>query len=295
MSAVVPTRVPHSATWTFFEGDWHEGNVGIMGPRTHAAWLGSMVFDGARTYDGLAPDLDRHIARVNESARRFHLKPLVSEDEWIGLARDGVKKFAPGAALYVRPMYWPDTGAVGGGVMFNPETTCWCLCLYEAPMPGPRSLAITLSPFRRPTIETAPVDVKAGCLYPNNARALFEAAARGFDNCLLLDMLGNVAELANSNVFMVKDGVVYTPAPNGTFLDGITRQRTIALLRAAGETVIESSLRYADFQGADEIFSAGNFAKLSSITRIDERDLQPGPLFRKASDLYRDFAAKCPL
>ena len=144
-----------------------------------------------------------------------------------GLARDGVKRFAPNAALYVRPMYWPDTGAVGGGVRFDPDTTCWCLCLYEAPMPGPRNLAITLSPQRRPTIETAPVDVKAGCLYPNNARALFEAAERGFDNCLLLDMLGNVAELANSNVFMVKDGVVMTPAPNGTFLDGITRQRTI--------------------------------------------------------------------
>lgn len=290
MTTTVATRAPHSATWTFFEGDWHEGNVAIMGPRTHAAWLGSMVFDGARTFDGFAPDLDRHMARINELARRFHLKALVSEDEWIGLARDGVKRFEPGAALYVRPMYWPDTGAVGGGVRFDPDTTCWCLCLYEAPLPGPRNLSITLSPQRRPTIETAPVDVKAGCLYPNNARALFEAAERGFDNCLLLDMLGNVAELANSNVFMVKDGVVMTPAPNGTFLDGITRQRTISLLREAGETVVETTLRYADFQNADEIFSSGNFAKLSAITRIDERELQPGPLFRKANELYRAFA-----
>ena len=68
-----------------------------------------------------------------------------------------------------------------------------------------------------------------------------------------------------------------TPAPNGTFLDGITRQRTIGLLRDAGETVVETSLRYADFQNADEIFSSGNFAKLSAITRIDERELQAGP------------------
>ena len=292
MTATVSTHVPHSATWTFFEGGWHEGNVAIMGPRTHASWLGSMVFDGARAYDGVAPDLDRHMARVNESARRFHLKPVVSEDEWMGLAREGIKRFAPGTGLYVRPMYWPDTGAVGGGVKFDPETTCWCLCLYEAPLPGARSLAITLSPFRRPTIETAPVDVKAGCLYPNNARALFEAAERGFDNCLLLDMLGNVAELANSNVFMAKDGVVMTPAPNGTFLDGITRQRTIQLLRDAGVTVIEGPLRYADFQNADEIFSSGNFAKISAITRIDDRDLQPGPVFRTASELYKAFAAQ---
>ena len=84
MNASVSTHAPISATWTFFEGDWHEGNVAIMGPRTHAAWLGSMVFDGARTFDGLAPDLDRHMARINESARRFHLKPLVSEQEWMG-------------------------------------------------------------------------------------------------------------------------------------------------------------------------------------------------------------------
>src|SRR5471030_477263 len=102
MNASVSTHAPISATWTFFEGDWHEGNVAIMGPRTHAAWLGSTVFDGARTFDGLAPDLDRHMARINESARRFDLKPLVSEDAWIGLARDGVKKFPAGAALYVR-------------------------------------------------------------------------------------------------------------------------------------------------------------------------------------------------
>jgi branched-chain amino acid aminotransferase len=211
-----------------------------MGPRTHAAWLGSTVFDGgARLRRLRARPRPAHGAGQRVGAA-LPPQALVSRTSGWAWPATAIKRFAPGAALYVRPMYWPDTGAVGGGVKFDPETTCWCLCLYEAPLPGARSLAITLSPFRRPTIETAPVDVKAGCLYPNNARALFEAAERGFDNCLLLDMLGNVAELANSNVFMVKDGVVMTPAPNGTFLDGITRQRTIQLLRDAGETVIET-------------------------------------------------------
>ena len=289
MSAVVSTLTPHSTTWTFFEDAWHEGNVAIMGPRTQASWLGSTVFDGARVFDGLAPDLEAHLARVNESARRFRLKPVVAEADWLALTREGVARFAPGVALYVRPMYWAESG-LGGGVRFDPETTRWCLSIYEAPMPGARNLAITLSPFRRPTLETAPVDAKAGCLYPNNSRALMEAADRGFDNCLLTDMLGNIAELANSNVFMVKDGVVMTPAPNGTFLDGITRQRTIRLLRAAGETVVETALRYADFQNADEIFSTGNFAKISAVTRIDDRPLQPGPISRKASELYQTFA-----
>jgi branched-chain amino acid aminotransferase len=289
MTAAVSTATPISATWTFFEGAWHEGNVPIMGPRTHGAWLGSTVFDGARAYEGVAPDLDLHMARVNESARRFGLRPLVSHETWMELAYEGARRFAPGAALYIRPMYWADTG-LGGGVKFDPDSTRWCLCLYESPMPVGREIAVTLSPFRRPTAETAPVDAKAGCLYPNGARALFEAAERGFDNCLLLDMLGHVAELANSNVFMAKDGVVFTPYPNGTFLNGVTRQRVIGLLRAAGTEVVETSLRYADFAGADEIFSTGNFAKVAAITRIDERPLPAGPMFRKASDLYRDFA-----
>ncbi|MBV9997416.1 MAG: branched-chain amino acid aminotransferase [Caulobacteraceae bacterium] len=289
MSAVVSTAQPISATWTFFEGEWHEGNVAIMGPRTHGAWLCSSVFDGGRIYEGTSPDLDLHLARVNDSARRFLLKPVVSEAAWMDLVRDGVRRFAPDTPLYVRPMYWADVG-LGGGVKFDPESTRWCLCLYESPMPGAREIAITLSPFRRPTMETAPVDAKAGCLYPNNARALFEAAARGFDNCLLPDMLGNIAELANSNIFFAKDGIVFTPAPNGTFLNGITRRRVIGLLREAGRTVVEASLTYADFLDADEIFSAGNFAKVAAITRIDDRAMQPGPVFRQASALYRDFA-----
>ena len=117
-----------------------------------------------------------------------------------------------------------------------------------------------------------------------------EAQARGFDNCLLRDMLGNIAELGTANVFMAKDGVVYTPAPNGTFLDGVTRQRVIKLLREAGAMVVEKTLSYADFQGADEIFSSGNFSKVSPITRIDERPLQPGPFYRKARELYWAFA-----
>jgi len=289
MSALVSTVQPHSATWTFFEGAWHEGNVAIMGPRTQASWLGGSVFDGARSYDGVTPDLDLHMARVNQSASALLLKPVVPLETWLELARKGIRKFSPSAALYIRPMYWADSG-MGGGVKFDPETTRWCLCLYETPMPGERELAITLSPFRRPTLETAPVDAKAGCLYPNGSRALIEAGRRGFDNCLMNDMLGNVAELANSNVFMVKDGVVFTPVPNGTFLAGITRRRVIGLLRADGVEVVETTLRYAEFRGADEIFSAGNFAKVSAITRIDDRPLAPGPVFRRASALYRDFA-----
>ena len=288
---MVPKSKPvsFSQTWTFFEGEWREGNVPIMGPRTHGLWLGSTVFDGARAFEGVTPDLDRHCARVNQSAINFGLKPIIDLDTWLSLAREGITRFDANAELYIRPMYWAQHGS-GGGVLFDPETTNWCLSIYEAPMPQPTGNAITLSPFRRPTMECAPVDAKAACLYPNNARALREAAARGFNNCLMLDLLGNVAEFGNANVFMAKDGVVYTPVPNGTFLDGITRQRVIALLRGDGATVIETTLRYADFANADEIFSTGNFAKVAPVIRIDDRQLKPGPFYTRARKLYWDFA-----
>ena len=289
MPGVVSTANAISKTWTFFEGDWHEGNVAIMGVRTNAAWLGSSVFDGARAFEGVTPDLDKHCERVNVSATNFLLKPVVDVDSWIGLSRDGLKRFDADAQLYIRPMYWADSG-LGGGVKFDPESTRWCLSIYDTPMPQTRGSAITLSPFRRPSLECAPVDSKAGCLYPNNARALMEAGRRGFDNCILLDMLGNVAELANANIFMVKDGVVFTPAANGVFLNGVTRQRVIGLLRGDGVEVVEKTLNYRDFLDADEIFSSGNFGKVTAMIRIEDRELQPGPVYQRAKALYWAFA-----
>src|SRR5437773_562252 len=278
-----------SKTWTFFEEKWHEGNVPIMGPRTHAAWLCSLVFDGARAFEGVTPDLDLHCARVNDSAKKLYLKPVVSTETWVNLAREGIAKFDGQVALYIRPMYWAEKE--GPWVQaHDPESTRWCLAIYEAPMRTPKGFSITLSPYRRPTLETMPVDAKAGCLYPNNARSLFEAHSRGYDNAVVCDLLGNVAELATSNIFMVKDGVVFTPIPNRTFLAGITRERVIGLLRGAGVKVMETCLSYQDFRTADEIFSTGNYSKVVPVTRIDDRSLPFGPIYTKARELYWAFA-----
>ncbi len=287
--AVLQTLAPHSPTWTYYEGAWAEGNVAIMGPRTHGAWLASGVFDGARRFEGVMPDLDLHCARVNHSARVMRLEPRVPVEDWVRLTHEGAARFDPEAALYIRPMYWAESG-LGGGVKHDPASTRWCLCLYEAPMPQPRGVSITLSPYRRPTAECAPVEAKAGCLYPNGSRALSEAAERGFDNAVMLDMLGNVAELANANIVMVKDGVCHTPAPNGTFLDGITRRRTLELLRADGVTVIERAMCWSEFLQADEIFSLGNFAKVAPVSRIEDRPLEIGPVSTRARALYWAFA-----
>jgi branched-chain amino acid aminotransferase len=280
-----------SETWTWLDGDWHEGNVLVAGPRTHAFWLGSSVFDGARAFEGVTPDLDRHCQRLNNSAQALGLAATQSTETIMALVVDGLKRFQSKEAIYVRPMYWAEDGGVlGSSVPPNPETTRFLLCLYVAPMNPPKGFSITLSRFRRPTMETMPTSAKAGCLYPNNARCVMEAKSRGFDNALVLDMLGNVAEAGTSNLFMAKDGIVRTPALNGTFLAGITRQRTIELLRSTGVTVEEATLTVADFMDADEIFSTGNNSKVVAINRIEDRELQPGPLMFKTRKLYWDWA-----
>src|SRR3546814_8641917 len=129
----------------------------------------------------------------------------------------------------------------------------------------------------------APTDAKASCLCPNAARALAEAARRGFSNAFVLDALGNVAELATANIWIAKDGAAITPAPNGTFLNGITRQRVIRLLRAAGIEVREARVTWQDVLEADEVFSTGNYGKVVPITQVEPRSLQPGPVDRKST------------
>jgi branched-chain amino acid aminotransferase len=278
-----------SQTFTFLDGQWIEGNEPFIGARTHAFWLGSSVFDGARAFEGVTPDLDKHCARLNRSAETMALKPIMSVEAMTELTREGMKKFKPGAELYVRPMYWAEQpGATT--VSPDPDSTRFCLCLYEAPLPNPTGIAITWSPYAKPLAITMPIEAKAGCLYPNNARALVEARSRGFDNCLLNDMLGNIAELATANIFLAKGGVVMTPTANGSFLNGVTRQRVLQLLRDDGKDTREATLRFSDFDEADEIFVVGNFGKVTPVRRIEGRDLQPGPFYARARELYWQFA-----
>ena len=218
------------------------------------------------------------------------LKPTMSVEAMLELVGEGVKKFRPGAELYIRPMYWPEQGSATSAVAPDADSTRFCLCIYEAPLPAPTGVSITRSPYAKPLAVTMPIDAKAGCLYPNNGRALIEARARGFDNCLMCDMLGNVAELATANVFMARNGVVMTPIANGSFLSGVTRQRVLELLRADGKEAREATLGFADFDAADEIFVVGNYGKVTPVRRIDGRDLQPGPFFHRARKLYWEYA-----
>ncbi len=274
---------------TWVDGAWHKGSAPIISAADHAAWLGSQVFDGARQFEGVRPDLDLHSARIIRSADAMGMVAPVTAEIVQGLLEEGCKQFAPDAALYLRPMMWSRDSSPGI-IDALPEATGFAICIEALPMPQPGAFSLTVSPYCRPRPDMALTEAKAASLYANNARIMAEARSRGFSNALSLDVEGHVAETASTNVFMVRDGVVFTPVPNGMFLNGITRQRVIALLRADGIEVQESKLTLADFEAAEEIFVTGNIAKVMPVTRYQERDLGPSRIGAKARELYWDYA-----
>ena len=149
---------------------------------------------------------------------------------------------------------------------------------------------LTRTKFHRPVISDNLCNAKAGCLYPNNARMLKEARDKGFQNALVADAMGNVAETATANVFLVKDKEVFTPIANGTFLAGITRARHIKNLRADGFNVTECILTFEEFENADEIFLSGNMAKITPVTKFNSKNYSIGPITKTAHSLYWDWA-----
>lgn len=276
---------------TYFDGTWHADDVAILRAADHGAWLGSGVFDGARLVDGLTPDLDLHCARVNRSAEALMLTPTVTTADMVEIVKEGLAAYAPGSAVYIRPMYWGIDGDATA-IVPQPDKTGFAICLEEIPMADPAaSVTLTRTRFRRPVLEDAVVNAKAGCLYPNNARMLAEARSKGFSNALVADAMGNVAETATANVFMVRDGEVFTPVANGTFLAGITRARHIANLEADGVKVHQTVLSFADFEAADEVFLSGNMNKVTPVTAFDDTRYQPGPVTRRVREMYWDWAA----
>lgn len=275
---------------TYFQGQWHDGDVPIMRAADHGSWLGTTVFDGARYVDGVSPDLHAHCARTNRSAEAMMITPTVSAEEMVEIVMEGVKRYPSDAAVYIRPMYWALNGEYFAIV---PEVgpTGFAICLEEIPMAAPDvSATLCKTRFHRPVMEDAVVNAKAGCLYPNNARMLQEARSRGFSNALVTDALGNVAESATANVFIARDGEVFTPIPNGTFLAGITRARHIKNLRADGITVHEKVLSFDDVATADEVFMSGNMMKVTPVTGFEDTSYQIGPITRRARELYWDWA-----
>lgn len=273
---------------TWFEGVWHDGNVPLIGAMDHSVWLGSSIFDGARSIHRMAPDLRAHCQRTYDSAHKMGLQMPLAIDELMRLAVEGIHRFAADTDLYIRPLVFATSG------LLVPEQSAFALTLFEAPLPPFEGFSAHLSQRRRPTPTAATTDAKASALYPNVARALREASAAGYQNAVVLDSDGKVAEFATANLFFVaSDGAVVTPAPNGTFLAGITRGRVIALLGESGVDVQQRTVEPDELDNAREIFSTGNFGKVMPCTRYRARTLPIGPIATLARERYMSYAERC--
>lgn len=271
---------------TFANGEWHGGDPKLISIGAHSIWLGSAVFDGARVIDGCAPDLETHCARLVESAETMGLGRPAEADEIRALVLDGVKRLNSKADLYLRPLVYAEDGFM----IPETESSRLAVMVYERPMPDAGGFSACRVQAQRPGVNMAPTAAKAACLYPNVARAIREAAAKGFDTGVGMDPNGNVAEFSMANLFFAKDGAVITPMPNGTFLNGVTRRRMINLLRGDGAQVIERTVTWADLESADEIFATGNYAKITPCARLEDRQMQPGPVYTRARKLYFQYA-----
>jgi branched-chain amino acid aminotransferase len=268
---------------TYFNGQWTEGNTPLFGAMDHSVWLGSSVFDGARSVRGHMPDLRLHLERVTRSAVSLGLRCPLSVDQMEALVHEGVAKFPADAELYVRPLVF----GTDGFLVPVAEKSSFALTLFDAPMPPWSGFTACLSGLRRPDATMAPTDAKASALYANSSRAMREAQQRGFDNAVMLDSEGNVTEFATANLFLVAaDGAVVTPVANGTFLAGITRARVIALLAEAGVTVEQRTVKPEELSTALEIFNTGNFGKVTPCVRYEERTLAVGAVATLARDRY---------
>jgi len=275
---------------TYFNGQWAEGNTPLYGAMDHSLWLGSSVFDGARAMRGKLPDLRPHLERVIASSEKLGLRCPLDVDQMEALVREGMGKFPPDAELYIRPLVFGSEGFL----IPVAEKSQFALTLFDAPLPPFAGFSACLSTMCRPQPNMAPTDAKASALYANSTRAMREAKERGFDQAIMLDAAGHVAEFAASNLFLVtEDGALVTPALNGTFLAGITRARVMALLASAGIAVQERSVKVGELDTAREIFSTGNYGKVTPCTRYEGRTLDAGPLARQARELYLAFADAC--
>ena len=138
------SKTPPSNGIVYFDGQWHSGNPQVVGPASNAVWMASAVFDGARAFDGVAPDLDLHCARAVRSARIVGLEPAISADEIEALAWVGIGRMPAGIALYVCPMFYGETGFISP----EPESTRFALIIRESPLPPPDGFSACLSSFR---------------------------------------------------------------------------------------------------------------------------------------------------
>jgi branched-chain amino acid aminotransferase len=283
-----------TATTVWLDGQLLEDDELRLHALTHALHYGSSVFEGIRVYPTpRGPAIFRlkeHVDRLIAGAQTYGME-LAYDADALAAAIVATVRASGREAAYVRPL------AFFGGetVRLNPGREC-PVHVVIAVLPfeglfvgGVAQLSATISPFMKTPSRALPSTVKAGGHYTNSIRALAEAQKRGFDETILRNDRGDVAEGSGENIFVVRDGVLVTNDADADILPGVTRASVLALAREAGITSRVRPLTVEDLQHADEAFFTGTAAEVVPISRVDDRTFaQEGPISKQLRTLYHD-------
>lgn len=265
---------------------WRDANVHVL---THAMHYASAVFEGARAYGGKVFALEQHSERLIESARilgfeipwtREQIDAAVNET----LAANGLTNG------YIRPIAWRGSEQMGVSAQKTKPhlaIACWEWGAYFGPEALAKGLRLNIAPWRRPAPYTAPTKSKAAGLYMICTMSKHAAEDAGYNDALMLDWRGQVAEATGANVFFLKDGVLHTPTPD-CFLDGITRRTVIGLAQRRGIEVVERVIWPEELETFEQAFLTGSAAEVTPLAEIGPWRFEVGALTRQLASDYSD-------
>lgn len=274
--------------WIWLDGalvPWRDAKLHVL---THGLHYASAVFEGERCYAGNIFRLRDHTARLFGSAKVLGFDIPYTADE-IDAACAATLLANNLTEAYVRPIAW--RGSEMLAVSAQQTKIHVAIAAWEWPryFAGDRMAGIRLgmAPWKRPSPETAPTAAKCTSLYATGTLSKHAAEAQGYQDALMLDWRGNVAEATGANIFLVMDGNIHTPTPEG-FLDGITRRSVMALAHKRQMKVVERPIEGWEISRVSEAFLAGTAAEVTPITEIAGHRCMPGPI---TETLLRDYDA----
>ena len=265
--------------------DWQDAKIHFL---THGLHYGSGVFEGMRAYSGSVFKLTQHNERLIKSAQIMDMDvPYSVEDlndlTYQALERNGLQD------AYIRPLVWRGSEMMAIGAQqasTNVAIAAWGGIKYS-PKGAEEGLKLRTSDYKRPPADSAPVHAKATGLYMICTLSKHAAERAGYDDALMLDYRGHVAEATGANIFFVKDGELHTPTPD-IFLNGITRQTAIEIAEAKGMTVHVRTILPEELSTMQECFITGTAAEISAVGSIDDIEYGVGPITRDIIQSYRD-------
>jgi branched-chain amino acid aminotransferase len=265
---------------------WREAKVHSL---THGLHYGSCVFEGERAYGGQVFAMTEHHQRLLDSARTMDFEIPYTLEEIDAATRQVLEVNEIGDG-YVRPVAWRGSemmGVSGQKNRIHLAIAAWEWPAYFSPEARLQGIRMTIGKYRRPDPATAPVHAKAAGLYMICTLSKHDAEARGYNDALMLDWRGQIAEATGANVFLVQDGVLHTPTPD-CFLDGITRRTVIALAKEKGYEVVERAIMPDELEKTDEVFITGTAVEVTPVAEIDRHRFTVGEITASLVQAYDD-------